>query len=82
MGRAALGGCLMTAAAVAPTLADVRGWPATVDVGRACEAIGISKSWGYQLITQGEFPCRVIKVGSRSRVPTAALLALLEGSAA
>jgi hypothetical protein len=66
----------------APTLVEIRGWPATVDVRRACDAIGISSSWGYQLINQDAFPCRVLRVGSRSRVITGSLLELLEGSSA
>ena len=63
-----------------PTLDEIRSWPVTVEVGRACRAIGISSSWGYQLIASNEFPCRVIKVGHRSRVVTASLLALLEAA--
>lgn len=62
-----------------PTLDEVREWPATVDVGRGCRALGISRSWGYQLVAQGEFPCKTITIGRRSRVVTASLLALLEG---
>lgn len=67
-----------THAASAPTLAEIRSWPATVDVRRACQAIGISGAWGYELLARGEFPCRVIKIRSRTRVVTASLLALLE----
>ena len=61
-----------------PTLEEIRSWPVTVEVRQACRAIGISSSWGYQLIVSGEFPCRVIKIGHRSRVVTASLLCLLE----
>ncbi len=64
----------------APTLDEVKSWPVTVEVRRACRAIGISSSWGYQLIALDEFPCRVIKIGHRSRVVTASLLALLESA--
>ncbi len=60
-----------------PTLEEIRSWPATVDVPTAARALGYSKSWGYQLIAQGEFPCRVITVRGRSRAVTASLLALL-----
>jgi predicted DNA-binding transcriptional regulator AlpA len=63
-----------------PTLDEVRSWPVTVEVRRACRAIGISPSWGYQLIASGDFPCRVIKIGHRSRVITSSLLALLESA--
>lgn len=61
----------------APTLDDVRSWPATIDVGKACSALGYSKSWGYQLIKQNEFPCKVISVRNRARVVTASLIELL-----
>jgi predicted DNA-binding transcriptional regulator AlpA len=61
-----------------PTLDEVRGWPATVDVGRACRALGYSRSWGYALIAAGEFPVRVITTRGRSRVVTSSLLALLD----
>jgi predicted DNA-binding transcriptional regulator AlpA len=60
-----------------PTLDEIKDWPATVSVRRACDALGYSASWGYQLIAQGEFPCRVIKVGTRSRVVTRSLLELV-----
>lgn len=60
-----------------PTLAEICQWPATVDVEMACKALGISKSHGYELIKRGEYPARVIHVGSRRRVVTAALIALL-----
>lgn len=62
-----------------PTLEEIETWPATVAVPRAAEALGISQSWAYQLIAQGEFPCRVLKLGSRSRgrVVTASLISLL-----
>ncbi|MDP9091844.1 MAG: DNA-binding protein [Actinomycetota bacterium] len=62
-----------------PTLIEIRSWPAAVSVPRACSAIGISTSWGYQLIAQGEFPARTLTIGRRSRVLTASLVTLLEG---
>ena len=68
----------MTAAKTAPTLEEIRAWPATHPVPRSCEALGISQSWGYELIKAGDFPCRVITIRSRSRVVTASLLKLLE----
>lgn len=66
----------------AVTLDDVRAWPATTDLRSACEALGISKSHGYALAARGEFPCRVIHVGTRVRVVTESLLELLLGDAA
>jgi hypothetical protein len=63
----------------APTLAEIRDWPATVSVATAAPAIGISKSFFHELITRNEEPCRVLKVGKRCRVITADLVRLLEG---
>jgi hypothetical protein len=65
----------------APTLDEVRRWPATVSIAQACEALGYSTSWGYDLANSGDFPCRLISVRSRKRVVTASLIEVLEGSA-
>jgi|SRR6185436_12503319 predicted DNA-binding transcriptional regulator AlpA len=51
-----------------PTLTEIRNWPATVSVRMAAAAFGISTSHAYELITRGEFPARVIRLGSRRRV--------------
>jgi predicted DNA-binding transcriptional regulator AlpA len=66
------------------TLAEIAVGPPTLDVPTACQHIGISTSHGYNLIGRGEFPCRVLMVGTRRRVVTASLVALLsaEGAAA
>jgi len=64
-----------------PTLSEIRDWPATVDVRHACSALGISTSWGYELVKRGEFPCKVLTIRNRSRVITASLVVLLEGFA-
>lgn len=61
-----------------PTLADVRTWPATVDMRRACTALGISGSWGYQLQAEGAFPCRTLQIRGRTKVLTSSLISLLE----
>lgn len=60
------------------TLDEVRTWPATVSVATACRPIGISPSWGYQLAAEGQFPCRVLRIGGRTRVLTTSLIGLLE----
>ncbi|MFF0184906.1 DNA-binding protein [Streptomyces sp. NPDC005244] len=62
-----------------PTLDEIRGWPATVDVSRAAVALGISKSKLYELIKRGEAPVRVIDVGAK-RVITASIVRLLEAA--
>jgi predicted DNA-binding transcriptional regulator AlpA len=65
-----------------PTLEEIRSWPATVPVPDGGRALGYSASWSYQLVAQGEFPCKVITVGRRSRVVTASLLAMLDAGPA
>jgi predicted DNA-binding transcriptional regulator AlpA len=66
-----------THTAGSPTLAEVRAWPATVDVPRAAAALGISRAYAYELAARGEFPARVLKLGGRSRVVTASLVDVL-----
>lgn len=62
-----------------PTLDDVRGWPATVDVARAACAIGISKAQMYRLIKSGQAPVTILDFGAK-RVVTASLVRLLEAA--
>ncbi|MCX4824892.1 helix-turn-helix domain-containing protein [Streptomyces sp. NBC_01142] len=65
----------------APTLAEIRSWPATVGVPDAARAIGVSKSHLYELIRKGEAPVRTLALGSsRHRVVTASLIQLLEAA--
>lgn len=66
------------AAAQAPTLDDIKSWPATVPVPQACKAFQISKSYGYELAARNEFPARVIKLGRSTRIVTASIVAALE----
>ncbi|MDX2639918.1 MULTISPECIES: helix-turn-helix transcriptional regulator [Streptomyces] len=61
----------------APTLAEVREWPATVGIPQAAQALGISKSQLYDLVKRGEAPVRVLDFGAK-RVVTASLVRLLE----
>lgn len=61
----------------APTLAEVKSWPATVDVATAGKALGIAKSTAYEWVRIGAFPCRVISVRGRHRIVTAGLIRLL-----
>lgn len=62
----------------APTLAEIRGWPATVDPATGGAAFGISRSYAYELIRRGEFPAKVLRVGGKSRIVTASILAALD----
>ena len=59
------------------TLAELLAMPVMVNVDTAARALGFSRSTGYELARRGEFPCRVLHVGSSYRVPTAELLRVL-----
>lgn len=67
-----------SAARSAPTLDEIRSWPATVGVPEAARAIGVSKSHLYELVKRGEAPVRVLSFGTRHRVVTASIVRLLE----
>lgn len=63
-----------------PTLADVRKWPATVGVTETAQALGISRAHLYALVKRGEAPVRVLTFGTKHRVVTASIVALLEAA--
>ena len=65
----------------APTLSEIKQWPASVDVPAAAAAFGISRSHAYELITRGELPAKVIRVGNRYRVITASIIRALSDEA-
>jgi predicted DNA-binding transcriptional regulator AlpA len=66
-----------------PTLAEIRDqWPATVDVPTAGKAFGISRSHAYELVKRGQFPAKVIQVGSRYRVITESIIQVLSNHSA
>jgi hypothetical protein len=66
--------------ALPPTLDEIRGWPAAVDVPEAARAIGISRSHLYELIKPNEAPVKVLSFGNRHRIVTASLIRLLEAA--
>lgn len=55
------------------TMDELLALPATVNVTTASRALGIGHNAGYQLLRNGEFPVRTLRLGSVTRVPTAAL---------
>jgi hypothetical protein len=61
----------------APTLVEIRHWPATVDIPMANTALGLSRAHGYALAQRGEYPARILKLGGRYRVVTASIIRLL-----
>ncbi|MEV6511471.1 DNA-binding protein [Streptomyces sp. NPDC051642] len=63
----------------APTLNEIRDWPATVSVTRAASALGCSKSHLYELVRRGDCPVRTLRLGTgRAVIVTASLVRLLE----
>lgn len=59
------------------TLGELLALPLMVDIKTAARALGLSRSTGYELARQNQFPCRVLHVGSSYRVPTIELLRIL-----
>ena len=51
--------------------------PTTVSVETAARAIGLGRTRAYQLARRGQFPCKVIRIGTSYRVVTADLRRLL-----
>jgi excisionase family DNA binding protein len=56
------------------TRAELLALPVSVDLTTAARALGLGRSTAYELARRREFPCRVLRVGSSYRVPTADLL--------
>ncbi|TDE22070.1 DNA-binding protein [Actinomadura sp. 6K520] len=52
--------------------------PSVVGIVTAARALGLSRTYAYQLAKNDQFPCKVIRIGNCYRVPTAALLSLLD----
>ncbi len=59
------------------TRAELLALPAVVDVTTAARALGLGRSTAYELARRDELPCRVLRIGSSYRIPTADLLRVL-----
>ena len=59
------------------TRAELLALPAVVDVTTAARALRLGRSTAYELARRDEFPCRVLRIGSSYRIPTAELLRVL-----
>lgn len=59
------------------SLSELMAMPVTVDMSTAARALGLGRSTAYELARRNEFPCRVLRVGSSYRVPTAELFRIL-----
>ena len=66
-----------------PTLAQIRKWPAAVNVTEAAAALGVSRASLYNAIAEDRCPVRTILVGHRRKILTHSLLEVLgDGQAA
>lgn len=63
-----------------PTISEIRSWGATCSIEQYGAAMGVSRAHAYNTIKDGTAPVRTIPLGSRTRVVTSSLLALLEGA--
>ncbi|UGQ15455.1 hypothetical protein LO772_16520 [Yinghuangia sp. ASG 101] len=59
------------------TRAELLALPASVDLRTGNRALGIGRTIGYALARQGEYPCRVLRIGGAYRVITSSLLDVL-----
>lgn len=56
---------------------ELRALPVSVDLARAGRAFGLGRTKAFELAKQGRFPCRVIRVGEKYRVPRSAIFEAL-----
>jgi hypothetical protein len=59
------------------THAELLALPVSVDIVTAGRAFGLGRTKSHELARADEFPCRVIRVGERYRVPRTELLRAL-----
>ena len=59
------------------TIDELRALPVSVDLTTAARAFGLGRAKAFRLAQSGEFPCAVLRVGKRYRVPRHALLQAL-----
>ena len=59
------------------TDAEVAGLPVAVDLETAGRAFGIGRTKAHELARAGTFPCRVLRVGAKYRVPRSEIFRVL-----
>jgi excisionase family DNA binding protein len=59
------------------TFDQLHALPTVVDLMTAARALGIGRTKAYQLAHDGQFPVRIIRVGTHYHIPTAELLKVL-----
>lgn len=57
--------------------AELLALPVSVDLVTAGRAFGLGRTISHELARRGEFPCKVLRVGERYRVPRSALFEAL-----
>lgn len=75
--RAVAGARKRAAPTPALTIKEILALPASVDVPTAARCFNISESKARELARRGEFPCPVLKVDRKWKVPTAGILRAL-----
>ncbi len=58
--------------------AELLALPAAVDLCTAARALGLGRTKAQELARSGQWPTPLLRLGAQYRVPTAALLRLLE----
>src|ERR1700722_16275361 len=58
-------------------LAELLALPVSVDLTTAARAFGLGRSRAFELARDGQFPCRVLHVGTKYRVPRSAIFEAL-----
>lgn len=57
--------------------AELLALPVSVDLMTAGRAVGIGRTKAHEMVRNGTWPTRVLRLGKAYRIPTAELLALL-----
>jgi hypothetical protein len=60
------------------TLDEVRALPAAVGLVTAGRVLGVGRTKAHEMVRNGTWPTRVLRIGNAYRIPTSDLLALLE----
>ncbi len=59
------------------TVTELEALPVAVDIETAGRCFGIGRTTAHELARAGEFPCRVLRVGVKYRVPRSAIFEAL-----
>lgn len=61
---------------------DINALPPLVDVPTAASVLGIGRTLAYELVRTGRWPTTVLRMGKIIRIPTAALLRIVDDAEA